>query len=229
MEDIDRDRRLSSRLKQRWVKFWMRQAGLSPFGRLAARFAAFLAPPHKNRVYLSEMYSFGYVAPSAIIHHMDVTFGKNFFMDDRAIIFQRQGGKSAVLGDRVRIYRDTILETGFGGSIELADYVSIHPRCQLNAYVADIRIGKGTMVAPNCAFYSYDHGIEAGIPIRNQPLISKGPIVVGDESWISVGATILSGVTIGSGAIVGAGAIVAGDIPDNAIAVGNPAKVVRYR
>lgn len=227
--NFDRHVGFNERLTRRWVRFWMRWAGLSGFGRLAAACAAYAAPPHKNRLYLSELNQKGYVSYCAIIHHNDAHIGKHLFMDDRAVLFQRTDGGKAVLGDRVRLYRDTIVETGFGGSVELEDHVSLHPRCQINAYVEKITIGKGTMVAPNCAFYSYDHGIEVDQPIRRQPLISKGPIYVGEESWISVGATILAGVTIGPGAVVGAGAVVTKDIPANAIAVGNPAKVVRYR
>ncbi len=40
---------------------------------------------------------------------------------------------------------------------------------------------------------------------------------------------MLSGVTIGKGAVVGAGAVVTKDIPANAIVVGNPARVIKYR
>lgn len=58
---------------------------------------------------------------------------------------------------------------------------------------------------------------------------SRGAIRVEDEAWIGYGATILSGVTIGKGAVVGAKAVVTKDIPPYAIAVGNPAKVVKTR
>ena len=53
--------------------------------------------------------------------------------------------------------------------------------------------------------------------------------IIGNDVWVGYGATIMSGVKIGNGAVVGAKAVVAKDIPDYAIAVGNPAKVVRYR
>ena len=57
---------------------------------------------------------------------------------------------------------------------------------------------------------------------------SKGDIVIGDDVWIGYGAIIMSGVHVGQGAIIAAGSVVTKDIPDNAIAVGVPAKVVKY-
>ena len=57
----------------------------------------------------------------------------------------------------------------------------------------------------------------------------RGDTRVGHDVWIGRNATILPGVTIGDGAIIGAHAVVAGDVPAYAVAVGNPARVVRYR
>ena len=54
-------------------------------------------------------------------------------------------------------------------------------------------------------------------------------IIIGNDVWIGNGATILGGVKIGSGAIIGTRSVVAKDIPPYAIAVGNPAQVVKYR
>ena len=60
-------------------------------------------------------------------------------------------------------------------------------------------------------------------------LVSKGPINIGNDVWIGRRAVIMSGVTIGNGAVIGACSVVTKDIPPYAIAVGNPAKVVKYR
>lgn len=60
-------------------------------------------------------------------------------------------------------------------------------------------------------------------------LVSKGPINIGHDVWIGRRAIIMSGVTIGNGAVIGACSVVTKDIPPYAIAVGNPAKVVKYR
>ena len=53
--------------------------------------------------------------------------------------------------------------------------------------------------------------------------------IIGNDVWIGFGAMVMGGVKIGDGAIIGAGSIVTKDIPSFAIAVGNPAKVIRYR
>lgn len=55
------------------------------------------------------------------------------------------------------------------------------------------------------------------------------PVVIGNDVWIGERAMVLGGVKIGNGAVIGAGAIVTHDIPPFAIAVGIPARVIRYR
>jgi len=213
----------------RWTNFWMRCSGLSPFGRIATRFAAWFAPPHKSRVYLANMNPKGYIAASATVYHADLRLGRNVFIDERVVIFQREKGGPVTLGDRVNIFRDTIIETAHGGYVTIGADSGIHPRCQFNAYMAPIVIGSGVMIAPNCAFYPYDHGIAPDRPIREQPLTTKGAITIGDDVWIAVGVVVLGGVRIGNGAVIGAGSVVTHDIPDGAIAVGVPARVVKMR
>ena len=54
-----------------------------------------------------------------------------------------------------------------------------------------------------------------------------GGCVVGHNTYIGMGALIKEGVTIGSNSIIGMGSVVYNDIPDEVIALGNPARVVR--
>ena len=54
-------------------------------------------------------------------------------------------------------------------------------------------------------------------------------VVLGNDVWIGHGATVLPGVTLGTGAAVGAGAVVTKDVPSFGIAVGVPARVLRFR
>jgi acetyltransferase-like isoleucine patch superfamily enzyme len=212
-----------------WAAVWMRFGGLSPLGRLATWLATWFAPPHKARLYLARLYRHGYVAPSAVIYHRDLHVGEKVFIDDRAVLFQRQGGGPIHLGDGVSIFRDVIMETGCGGSLSIGASVCVHPRCQLMANVAPIQIGSRVAIAPNCAIYSYDHGVAPDEEITPQPLQSKGPVIIGDGAWLGFGVIVLSGVRIGKGAVIGAGSVVVHDVPDGAIAVGVPACVVRMR
>lgn len=67
--------------------------------------------------------------------------------------------------------------------------------------------------------------------IRPIPNIRKNhlQVIIGNDVWIGFGATIMGGVKIGNGAIIGSRSVVTKDIPPYAIAVGNPARVVKYR
>lgn len=206
----------------------MSQSGLSMYGRFATKLATWLAPTYKARVYLSRLSPKGYIAPSANIHHNDIKLGKNVFIGDRVIIYKSDSG-SVELCDDVKLYSDIIIETGFGGSLTIGKNTHIQPRCQLNAYKGSIKIGQRVEIAPNCAFYPYNHGIVHGEPIRMQPAVTKGGIIVGDDSWLGYGVIVLDGVQIGNGAVVGAGAVVTHDIPDGAIAAGVPARILKQR
>jgi acetyltransferase-like isoleucine patch superfamily enzyme len=196
---------------------------------MAMRIAAWPVTPHKGRIFLSEISTKGYIESTAIVHHPRLHPGRHCFLGDRVVIFERKGGGDITLGDHVQINRDSVLETGLGGAITLGHHASLHPGCHLYAYLAPIEIGDGVMLAPNCAIYSYDHSLDPGVPIRFQPPKTKGRIVIGEEAWLGFGTIVLSGVTIGKGAVIGAGSVVVNDIPDNAIAIGNPARVVKKR
>lgn len=60
-------------------------------------------------------------------------------------------------------------------------------------------------------------------------LPNRGDTVLGNDVWLGYGVTVMPGVRIGHGAIVAAGSVVTRDIPDYAIAGGNPARVLRKR
>lgn len=219
---------LTKKFKSRWIRFWMRHAGLSRTGRIATRLATWFAPPYKSRTHLANYNSKGYIAPSANISHRNLKLGAHVFIGDRVIIYQANGG-SVELGDHVKLYADIILETGEGGQLTIGADTHIQPRCQLMSYKGPLQIGSRAEIAPNCAFYPYDHGFAPGEKIRNQPLRTKGGIIIGDDVWLGVGVIVLDGTRIGAGAVIGAGSVVTKDIPENAIAFGVPARIVKMR
>lgn len=90
---------------------------------------------------------------------------------------------------------------------------------------APVTIGDDCFIGPNVSIYTACHSTD---PVeRNTRNEWARPVKIGDNVWIGGSVTILPGVTIGSNVTVGAGSVVVNDIPDNCVAVGNPARVVR--
>lgn len=204
-------------------------AGLSLLGRFATRLATWFAPPYYGRQYLAYLNPKGYISPTATIYHNDLQLGNNVFIGDRVIIFQDKDGGLVEIGRNVCLYGDIYIQTGAGGNLKIGERTYVQPRCQFSAYKSLIHIGCGVSIAPNCAFYPYNHGIAPGVPISNQPLQTKGGIIIGDGAWLGFGVIVLDGVRIGNGAVVGAGSVVKHDIPDGAVAAGVPARVIKMR
>lgn len=212
------------------ARFCMFFAGRSFFGRLAMRIAGWFVPPYRSRTGLARMSRNGYIAPSATIYHTALRLGPNVFIGDNVIIYQAGEHTGPVeLSAGVRLHRDTIVETGEGGSLTVGVATNIQPRCQLSAYKGHIQIGRDVSIAPYCAFYPYDHGMAPDISIKRQPLQSKGGIIIDDDAWLGVGVIVLDGVRIGKGAVIGAGSVVVHDVPDGAVARGVPARVCMMR
>jgi acetyltransferase-like isoleucine patch superfamily enzyme len=207
----------------------VKRSGPHGFGRIAAHIAELNTSPLHGRTSLSRLSPTGYVAASASITHPHIIFGKRVYLGDRVMIACPAGGGSIELHDDVQIYGEVVMTTGTGGRIVIASGTHIQPGVHIHSYVSEIRIGQKVEIAPRCAFYSYNHCIAPGELIMNQPLESKGPISVGAGAWLGHGVIVLAGVTIGAGAVIGAGSVVTRDVPDNAIAAGNPAKVIGHR
>jgi len=193
------------------------------------RLAGWLAPPYKARSYLSGLSPQGYIAPSATLYHADLRLGKHVFIGDRVVIFQSEDGGPVQIGEKAHLWGDCLLETGEGGSIMVGPEARIHRGVHLIAYKAPIYIGRDSGVGLGSIFHSYDHAVAPGIPYIQQPLQTKGPIIVGDHAWVGAGVRVSSGVRIGDHAVVAAGSVVIHDVPDGAIAAGVPARVVKMR
>lgn len=92
-----------------------------------------------------------------------------------------------------------------------------------------VNIGRYFHTGRGLTIFSSNHRYEGGeyIPYDYNSIML--PVVIRDFVWCGANVTILPGVTIGEGVVIGAGAVVAKSVPDYAIVVGNPAKVIKYR
>ena len=113
--------------------------------------------------------------------------------------------------------------TDCGKNIHIGKNVFINMGCKFQDQ-GGIYIGDGALIGHNVVLATLNH---AKSP-RDRGSMVPAPIRIGKNVWIGSNATILPGVTIGDGAIVAAGAVVAGDVPENTIVGGVPAKLIRH-
>lgn len=92
--------------------------------------------------------------------------------------------------------------------------------------MAEINIGNDVWIGPGSGIFAVEHPMEA--KGRRAALGIAKPVTIGNCVWIGGNVSITMGVTIGDNAIIGAGSVVTHDIPANAVAVGNPARVIKY-
>lgn len=92
--------------------------------------------------------------------------------------------------------------------------------------VGKVIIGENVMFAPNVAVYTAGHPVHPDS--RNSGYEYGIGITIGDNVWVGGNTVINPGVHIGNNVVIGSGSVVTKDIPDNAIAAGNPCKVIRY-
>lgn len=110
-----------------------------------------------------------------------------------------------------------------GGEIRIGDYCLISPGVRISS-LRSIHIGDNAMLAANVVISDSDwHGIYN----RIRPFRCSKPVVLKNNVWLGERVIVTKGVTIGENAVIGAGSVVTRDIPDNVIAAGNPARVIK--
>ncbi|MDX1903850.1 MAG: acyltransferase [Thermonemataceae bacterium] len=152
--------------------------------------------------------------------------------------------------------QQSITNVKLGKNVKVFKFVNLYD-CQIgdNTKIGSfVEIQKGVKVGKNCKISSHTFICE-GVEIADEVFVGHNVSFVNDKypkatnekgelqnenDWfllktfveegasIGTGATILGGVRIGRNAIIGAGAVVTKDIPERAVVVGNPAKVIRY-
>jgi acetyltransferase-like isoleucine patch superfamily enzyme len=151
-------------------------------------------------------------APRALFNPEHVFIGNNSLIEKDATFYA------------ITSYNDA----KFSPEISIGDRAYINHSFNVTA-ACRIRIGDDVMLAYNVSIFDSNHGFaDPNRPIKDQDLsVSDRGVEIGDGAWIGANAFICAGVRIGRGAVVGANTVVKHDVPDFAVAVGNPAKIVK--
>ena len=125
--------------------------------------------------------------------------------------------------------------------LEVDFYKAVHP----SAFVSEkAEIGNGTVVMPNAVVNAFSkigkHCIvNSGAVIEHDCILENyvhvspnaalaGGVIIGEGSQIGIGAAVIQGVVIGKWATIGAGAVIIKNVPDFAVIVGNPGRIIKY-
>jgi phosphonate metabolism protein (transferase hexapeptide repeat family) len=151
-------------------------------------------------------------------------------IDPTAEVRDSQFGAYCEVGPRTKV-----AETVFGDYSYVANdsdiiYATLGKFCSI---AAQVRINPGNHPLDRVALNHFTYRSSAYGLGEDDPAIfdwRRGDhCTLGHDVWIGHGAVVLPGVSIGTGAAIGAGAVVTRDVPDFAIAVGVPARVLRLR
>ncbi len=139
--------------------------------------------------------------------------------DEIIEIFEELTGKS--IDKSFRIFPP--FYTDCGKNITIGKNVFINSSCHFQDQ-GGIIIDDGTFIGHCVTLTTLNHSSDP----NNRGTIFPSSIKIGKNVWIGANATIVPGITIGDNAIIGAGSVVVKDIPANAVAVGNPCRVIKY-
>lgn len=130
-----------------------------------------------------------------------------------------------IIGENVFIHENVLIRS-FKENITIGENTTINRNTNI---LSKVSIGANCSIAPNVVIVGANHIFSIkSKTIKEQGLEYRG-IIIEDDVWIAANATVCDGVKIGKGAVIGAGAVVVNDIPPYAVAVGVPAKVIKYR
>jgi acetyltransferase-like isoleucine patch superfamily enzyme len=156
----------------------------------------------------------------------NVRIGNDVALGGRTYIRLRRDGRIS-LADGVRTGTEVWLVSANDAELAVGPNTNLGSYCIFNGGHG-IRIGADCVVAGFVYVNSSEHGHARGELIRRQGFFGA-PVEIGDDVWLGGHVSVNKGVRIGTGAVVGAGAVVTRDLPEYAVAVGNPARVVKTR
>lgn len=142
-----------------------------------------------------------------------------------------RGAKYIKFGKNVRIGSGSYLACISGNNqeykIEFGDGVVSTGMLQIHS-MSNVHIGDNVLFATNVFISDCGHEYSNGrVPYMHQGYGRPSKVSIGSGSWIGQNVVILPGITIGENCIIGANSVVTKSIPDQCIAVGSPARVVK--
>lgn len=142
-----------------------------------------------------------------------------------------QGGENITVGNNTTIRNyGWLMALPLTGSdsctLRIGNRVRIAFFCHIIA-TRKIIIGNNVNIANSVYLSDNIHGYEdINIPPRDQPIIQKRDVIIGDDTWIGERVVVL-GASVGKHCVIGAHSVVTHDIPDYCVAVGIPARIVK--
>jgi acetyltransferase-like isoleucine patch superfamily enzyme len=163
-----------------------------------------------------------------IRHPHKIAIGDNVVIDDQCCLDAKgRDNHGITIGSGVFVGRNTILSCK-NGDIVLDDRANLGFNCEIFS-ASTVRVGQDVLMAAYTYLVGGDHLYDrTDVPVLQQGRTAQG-IDIGAGVWLGAHVVVTDGSTVGRDAIVGAGAVVVGAIPEFAIAVGTPAKVIRDR
>lgn len=163
---------------------------------------------------------------SKIIFHgfnNTLTFKENVILENTTIRFNENGVCSIGANSRFKGY----ISVGKGCKVDIGANLTVTNNCTVTAAeYTDIIIGNDCMFATNNQIRSHDHHPIFDVRTGKRINLSKS-IKIGNHVWLAIGAVVLPGAQIGEGSVVGHSSIVKSTIPNNCIAAGVPARIVK--
>ncbi len=161
-------------------------------------------------------------------HPHKIRLGDNVVVDDGCCLDAKGTDNQGIeIASGVFVGRNTILSCKNGDIVIEAD-ANLGFNVEIFS-ASRVRVGRKVLVAAYTYLVGGDHLYDrVDVPVLDQGRTARG-IDIGDHVWLGAHVVVTDGSQVGRDAIIGAGAVVVGAIPEFAIAVGTPARVVRDR
>lgn len=132
------------------------------------------------------------------------------YIGNRVRLDSRIATLELAIGPQGTLYVGEGTFINYGTSIGVTQSVSIGGECNIGTYVIII-----------------DNNFHRLEPERRKEMPESAPVTIEDNVWLGARVIVLPGVTIGTGSVIGAGSVVTQNIPQRALAVGLPARIIR--